>query len=73
MTWISFSDEEVEIYATRTNAFKKGGVDKYELLGTSNAREESFSFKPAKRSKFYKILLKTKSNSVNVWWSKAGR
>ena len=73
VSWTAFSDDEVEIYVATTNIFSKGGADNYELLGKTNAREESFSFKPAKAGSFYKILLKSKNNRVNVWWGEADR
>lgn len=69
LSWTAFSDEEVEIYATQTNAFSNGGVDTYRLLGRTGAREEKFSFSPSKHATFYKILLKTRNNRVNVWWN----
>jgi len=73
VSWTAFSDDDVEVYVANTNAFSRGGADRYKFIGKTNAREERFSFSPTKRDKFQKILLKSKNNRVNVWWGKAGK
>ena len=69
LSWKSFDPSgEVEIFVTTTNRFKEGGEDRYETRGKVALSKENYSFSVANiPSSFYKILLKTKNNWVNVW------
>lgn len=69
VSWKAFGDGNVQIFVSATNEFKVGGKDQYQLIGDARLREELFSFPvPKEKSDRYKVLLKSKHNSVNVWW-----
>jgi len=69
LSWKSFDPSgEAEIFVTTTNRFKEGREDRYETRGKVALSKESYSFSATNiPSSFYKILLKTKNNWVNVW------
>ncbi|WP_456867165.1 alkaline phosphatase family protein [Galbibacter sp. BG1] len=65
---ISNDNTQVEILISTTNNFKTGGTDNYTSLGTANLSEEKFTTTlKAPINDFYKVILKTKNNTLNTW------
>jgi predicted AlkP superfamily pyrophosphatase or phosphodiesterase len=67
--WKSFSqDEKINIYISYTDQVKSGGKDNYHLLGTVDAKAESFTHEihQLAMQPFYKIVLRGKYNSLQV-------
>ena len=69
LTWKSYGkNRKVKVYVSTTNNFKTGGKDTYEKVGSANSSDEIASFEVDKLpSELYKIVLKTKLNSLNKW------
>ncbi len=69
LTWNSFDDTgEAEVFLATTNHFKEGKEDNYVSVGKAKLSKKGYSFSIAKTpSAFYKVLVKTKTNWVNVW------
>ncbi len=70
LSWQTYSSpERLKIYITYTNHAKQGGVDDYQLLGSTFSSPSRFNYPIAKLSNkdFYKIVIKGKYNSVNIW------
>ncbi|HRG08386.1 MAG TPA: alkaline phosphatase family protein, partial [Cyclobacteriaceae bacterium] len=59
--------DSLEVYITTTNNFSTGSTDQYQKVKTVAARELSFRFKPAVKSGFYKVLVKSPTQYLNVW------
>ncbi|MBS1600098.1 MAG: alkaline phosphatase family protein [Bacteroidetes bacterium] len=60
---------EAKIWLSKTNKFKQGGSDDYELIGTVPLSKKSFSFSVKNMpSDFYKIVLELPGNAfLNRW------
>jgi hypothetical protein len=59
----------VKIYVTTTNHFKTGGTDEYKLVGEAPVKQGYTDVDvKALPSEFYKVVLETSENTVNVWW-----
>lgn len=69
LTWKSYGkNRKVKVYVSTTNNFKTGGKDTYKKVGSANSSDEIASFEVDKLpSELYKIVLKTKLNSLNKW------
>lgn len=70
ITWVNPDPGgTVKIWVTTTNAYKTGGKDEYRLLAEVPAtqRRAVVSVKDLP-SKFYKVVLEGKENTVNRWW-----
>lgn len=61
---------KAEIFVTTTNKFREGSKDEYEKVGEVLLDKGSYSFRPNDDSGFYKILVRTPSQTMNVWWVK---
>ncbi|GAA4499432.1 hypothetical protein GCM10023172_17980 [Hymenobacter ginsengisoli] len=75
ITWTALASqpERVKVWATKTNNFKTGGSDDYELLGTVPlARQRLALSRAAYPAAFYKIVLEGAHNTVNTWLMPAG-
>ncbi|MBN8652385.1 MAG: alkaline phosphatase family protein [Cytophagales bacterium] len=59
--------DSLEVYITTTNNFSTGSADQYQKVKTIAASELSFRFKPAVKSGFYKVLVKSPTQYLNVW------
>lgn len=59
--------DSLEVYITTTNNFSTGSTDQYQKVKTIAASELSFRFKPAVKSNFYKVLVKSPTQYLNVW------
>lgn len=59
--------DSLEVYITTTNNFSTGSTDQYQKVKTVAARELSFRFKPAVKSGFYKVLVKSPTQYLNAW------
>lgn len=72
LSWQSFNqDEFLEIYISKTNHFKNGEVDDYQLVKTVSASQKQTSIDITELvSDFYKIWVRGRHNSVNTWVSK---
>lgn len=70
LSWNSFNNELLEIYVTTTNHFKEGQPDTYERVGTINAAAKKFIIRKLPSSPFYKIVVKGKNNTSNIWISR---
>jgi hypothetical protein len=57
----------MKIWIARTNDFKTGGKDSYELLKTVDVSKGSAIIKVDKPDGFFKILLEAPYNSANSW------
>ncbi|MEL4308285.1 alkaline phosphatase family protein [Joostella sp. CR20] len=65
---ISNSNEEAEILISTTNQFNSGGKDNYISVGKTKLSAEKFSINTKDiPSDFYKVVLKTKNNTLNTW------
>jgi hypothetical protein len=68
LSWTAFGKEErVKIWVTSTNNYKTGATDNYHLVAEVPAALQTFTFKPAVASPFYKVVLEGKYNTVNGW------
>jgi hypothetical protein len=69
ITWKALKKEgKVKIYVSRTNNFKTGGKDDYELLGEVDVAQKHALINVEKYpSDFYKVVLEAPSNTVNKW------
>ncbi|MBO2011311.1 alkaline phosphatase family protein [Hymenobacter negativus] len=75
LSWTALASkpEKVKIWATTTNNFKTGGVDKYVLLGTMPlARQRAAFSRSAYPAPFYKIVLEGEHNTLNSWLMPTG-
>lgn len=59
--------DSMEVYITTTNNFSTGSTDQYQKIKTVAAGDLSFRFKPAVKSSFYKVLVKSPTQYLNVW------
>jgi len=74
VSWRAFGDGEVQIFISASNHFATGGKDDYQLVGQTSLAAELYSFPvPVMESDRYKILLKSKNNTVNVWWQESAQ
>lgn len=65
---ISNSNTQAEILLSTTNDYKTGGVDKYISVGTTRLSNEKFTTTlKTPVNNFYKVVLKTKNNTLNTW------
>jgi predicted AlkP superfamily pyrophosphatase or phosphodiesterase len=69
INWKALKKEgKVKIYLSRTNKFKTGGKDDYELLGEVDVAQKHALINVEKYpSDFYKVVLEAPSNTVNKW------
>ncbi|MES2061203.1 MAG: alkaline phosphatase family protein [Bacteroidota bacterium] len=70
LKWKAFAPtEKLKVYITYTNNVKEGKPDTYKLIGTPLAGTQKFSYTTAALLKqpFYKVVIKGKNNTVNVW------
>lgn len=67
LTWQGTGNDPAMIQWTTTNHFKTGGHDQYKAAGTTTASAGSFTIDNIPPSDFYKIVLKTRANTLNVW------
>ncbi|PZR24188.1 MAG: nucleotide pyrophosphatase [Azospira oryzae] len=69
LTWNSLDDAgQAEVFLAKTNSFKEGKADTYVSIGKVKLANKGYTFSVAKTpSSFYKVLIKTKINWVNVW------
>jgi hypothetical protein len=70
LTWKSLSDNssgDAEVLVTETNHFREGGEDTYRKVGDVSPKAGKFEFEVSSPSDFYKILLKTPAQYLNVW------
>jgi hypothetical protein len=68
LSWTAFGKEErVTIWVTSTNTYRTGATDNYHLVAEVPAALQTFTFKPAVASPFYKVVLEGKYNTVNGW------
>ncbi|RZK79327.1 MAG: alkaline phosphatase family protein, partial [Pedobacter sp.] len=69
INWKALKKEgKVKIYLSRTNNFKTGGKDDYELLGEVDVAQKHALINVEKYpSDFYKVVLEAPSNTVNKW------
>jgi hypothetical protein len=60
---------KVKVAVTLSNAYKTGGKDVYQNLGSFNLKdgEAKISLKQLSTTGFYKIVLATDDNTVNIW------
>jgi hypothetical protein len=75
ITWTALASqpEKVKVWATKTNHFKTGGPDDYELLGTVPVGRQRLALsRTAYPATFYKIVLEGTHNTVNTWLMPAG-
>ncbi|AMJ67828.1 alkaline phosphatase family protein [Hymenobacter sp. PAMC 26628] len=75
ITWTALASqpEKVKVWATKTNNFKTGGTDDYELLSTVPlARQRLALSRAAYPAAFYKIVLEGSHNTINCWLMPAG-
>jgi predicted AlkP superfamily pyrophosphatase or phosphodiesterase len=68
ISWKSYNpDEKLKIYISTTDHFNTGGKDKYKRVKKVKASEEMAAIDASKYpSKYYKIILKGKHNTVNT-------
>lgn len=59
--------DSLEVYITTTNNFSTGSADQYQKVKTVAASELRFRFKPELKSGFYKVLVKSPKQYLNVW------
>jgi predicted AlkP superfamily pyrophosphatase or phosphodiesterase len=59
--------QKAEIFVATTNKFREGGEDEYEKVSEVSLDKESYGFRPNDDSGFYKILVRTPSQTMNVW------
>lgn len=67
LTWQGTNNDPAIIQFTTTHHFKSGGQDIYKPAGTTTAAAGSFTIDNVPASDFYKIVVKTRSNTLNVW------
>jgi hypothetical protein len=73
LTWKSLNDKpsgNAEVLVTETNQFKEGGQDTYRKVGEVSPQEGKYEFAVSNPSDFYKIVLKTPAQFLNVWITK---
>jgi hypothetical protein len=59
LSWTAFGKEErVKIWVTSTNNYKTSATDNYHLVAEVPAALQTFTFKPAVASPFYKVVWK---------------
>jgi len=66
-SYITGKEDKAEILVSETNHFKTGGRDNYYKAGEVSLQQEQFEFEPKSPSDFYKIILATPGQRVNVW------
>ncbi len=66
-SYITGKDDKAEILVSETNHFKTGGRDNYYKAGEVSLQQEQFEFEPKSPSDFYKIIVATPGQRVNVW------
>ena len=66
--------EDLRVYITATNEFKKGGEDNYKLVGTVSSQIQGLLI-PVKDlpGGFYKVVVEGRHNSVNRWFTSTGK
>lgn len=70
LTWTPINPQsavKAEVFIATTNHFKNGGRDIYTKVGDASVRGGKFEFTESAPSNFYKILLKTPDQYLNVW------
>lgn len=69
LKWTALQDTgRVKIWVTTTNNFKTGGTDEYRLLATVPVQDRHALLDVTQLSSaFYKIVLETEANTVNLW------
>jgi predicted AlkP superfamily pyrophosphatase or phosphodiesterase len=70
LTWTPLNPQSAasaEVLVTETNHFKEGGQDTYRKVGEASVRDGKFEFAESTPSNFYKIVLKTPDQYLNVW------
>lgn len=70
LQWKSFAvneDEKVEIFVSETNHFKTGNQDTYFKIGEVSVGQEHYSFEPNTDSEFYKVVVASGDQRMNVW------
>ena len=59
---------DVKIWLAKTNHFKEGGSDDYQLVGQAPVSKENYAFSIKNNpSVFYKIVLEAPYNRLNRW------
>ncbi|WP_439505802.1 alkaline phosphatase family protein [Sediminibacterium sp.] len=58
----------VKIFISKTNLFKIGQMDHYELLANTAVDKERFAFKIDTEKAFLKLVLVGKKNTINTQW-----
>lgn len=69
LTWKAADKKgDVKIWVARTNQFKEGGKDQYELLGTAKVSKQGTTIDVSnKPSDYYKIAIEAPHNTLNRW------
>jgi len=69
VSWKSIErNGEIKIWLSKTNYFKEGGMDKFELVGIAPLQQENFAFSIKNNpSTFYKIVFEGASDYLNRW------
>jgi predicted AlkP superfamily pyrophosphatase or phosphodiesterase len=69
LNWKSWQkDGQAKIWISKTNKFKQGGSDDYEMIGQVPISKNNFSFSIKNMpSDFYKIVLEAPDNFLNRW------
>ncbi len=70
--WKSFEKKgKVQVKIATTNAFKDGGEDVYQNITTVNVTQEGITLSTKQfASNYFKIVLVSKNNSLNIWVKK---
>lgn len=71
ITWTpdDSAESNADIYITNNNHFKEGGSDAYRLLARPWLSSGKFEMKlkESRSSDFFKVVLRTKNNTLNTW------
>ena len=70
LRWKNLSEDTgatAEVLVSDTNNSKEGRDDVYRRVGQVRISDEEYSFEPASKSAFYKVLLKGPHHYLNVW------
>lgn len=61
------NNRNARIWITETNNHKTGGKDTYRTLGEVPVKDETFKYDLKNPGAFYKVVLETPLNTLNIW------
>lgn len=68
--YVGKPEEKASLFLTTTNKYADGGKDDYRKIGEVQISDRCYTISDLPPSETYKIVLRTKNNTINAWWSK---